>query len=157
MNEKFTEKLKSSGLTMYRLSRMTGIPYTTINEIANGKKDINYRPADIVCRLAAALNTTMQEIMNPVHIMNQAEGKYRGIRYTWKYERTMHLHLTTENGDYIIPTNYQMTKPEYRRVYTAAAEMYIDRYLEERRMEEALQQFAAEEGAAHGRSLSVDA
>ena len=147
MNENFIQKLNASGLTMYRLSRRSGIPYTTVYELANGKKDINFRSADTLYRLAEALGTTIPEIMNPVHVMDHKVGKYKGIHYTWKYDQTMQLCLNTQDGTHIISTPYQMTNPEYISIYTSVAEMYIDRYLEQQAFETAARKILAKQQA----------
>ena len=52
MNEKFIAAVKKAGITGYKLSKKTGIPYTTISELLTGKKDINKKAAETVLRLA---------------------------------------------------------------------------------------------------------
>ena len=66
MNKNFVNAVKNSGITPYRLSKYSGVPYTIISELLTGKKDINKRAADTVLRLAKALNLEISDIMNPV-------------------------------------------------------------------------------------------
>ena len=48
--------LKSQKLSISRLSQMTGIPYSTLNDIVNGKTDLDRVAYGSVKRLAAALS-----------------------------------------------------------------------------------------------------
>lgn len=41
MNDKFKSKMKEKGKTAYAVSKETGIPYTTMNELMNDKININ--------------------------------------------------------------------------------------------------------------------
>ena len=47
MNEKFIAAVKKAGITGYKLSKKTGIPYTTISELLTGKKDINKKRGSV--------------------------------------------------------------------------------------------------------------
>ena len=38
MNNNFINALEKSGLTIYKLSKQSGIPYTVVHELASGKK-----------------------------------------------------------------------------------------------------------------------
>ena len=84
MNQKFREKVNSSGLTMYTLAKRTGVPYTTINELMHGKTDINQCAAASVWKLSEALGAEMGEIMNDIRFLDGVKGRYKGIDYVWK-------------------------------------------------------------------------
>ena len=84
MNKNFVNAVKNSGITPYRLSKYSGVPYTIISELLTGKKDINKRAADTVLRLAKALNLEISDIMNPVYVLDGVSGKYKGVSYRWK-------------------------------------------------------------------------
>lgn len=51
-------------ISKYRLSKLSGVPMTTIIDIFSGKSDISRCAASTIQRLAHALNCTMEEIMD---------------------------------------------------------------------------------------------
>ena len=59
--------LLEKSITKYRLSKLTGIPYTTISDICSGKTDIRRCSADTVYRIAEALGMTVEEILAPYY------------------------------------------------------------------------------------------
>lgn len=50
-------------LTKYRLSKLSEVPYTTINDICNGKAELKKCSAETVYKIARALNTTVEELL----------------------------------------------------------------------------------------------
>lgn len=52
MNKSFKTALNNKGMTMYSLAKKTGLPYTTINRLANDKLDINDCNAAAVYKIA---------------------------------------------------------------------------------------------------------
>ena len=79
MNVKFIAAVKKAGITGYKLSKKTGIPYTTISELLTGKKDINKKAAETVLRLAEAMDCSITDILNPVFVMDGVSGKCCGV------------------------------------------------------------------------------
>lgn len=59
--------LKDNSMTKYRLSKLSRIPYTTINDICSGKADIKRCSADTIYRIAAALDVSMEELLEPYY------------------------------------------------------------------------------------------
>lgn len=57
------ELLYDKGITMYQLSKISGIPKTTVLDICSGKSKIESCNAGTVQRLAKALNCSMEEVM----------------------------------------------------------------------------------------------
>lgn len=55
--------LSEKGLTMYKLSKASGVPKTTVIDICSGKSEIGACNARTVQRLAIALGCTMEELM----------------------------------------------------------------------------------------------
>ena len=60
------ERLSDMGLSKYRLSKNTGIPYMTLNDICSGKTKLQNCTAETVYRLAKAMDTTMEELLESV-------------------------------------------------------------------------------------------
>lgn len=58
------EYLDSMNITKYHLSRISGVPKTTITDICSGKSDIEKCSARTVMLLAKALNLTMEELID---------------------------------------------------------------------------------------------
>ncbi|HMM32862.1 MAG TPA: helix-turn-helix transcriptional regulator [Clostridia bacterium] len=57
------EIISEQGYTKYGLSRLSGIPYTTVSDICSGKVRIEKCSAETVYRFAKALNITMEELI----------------------------------------------------------------------------------------------
>ena len=52
----FKEYLKEKKLSVYKLSEMSNVPYTTLNELINGKKKITDCKIKTIESIASALN-----------------------------------------------------------------------------------------------------
>ena len=57
--------LREKNMTKYRLSKESGVPYTTIQDICTGKTQIEKCAADTVFKIAKALGMTMDELIAP--------------------------------------------------------------------------------------------
>lgn len=55
--------LKEKGMTMYHLSKASGVPKTTVIDICSGKSEIGACNARTVQRLSKALGCTMEDLM----------------------------------------------------------------------------------------------
>lgn len=55
--------LEEQKMTMYQLSKISGVPKTTIIDICRGKSEIARCSAKTIQQIARALNCTMEEIM----------------------------------------------------------------------------------------------
>ena len=62
--------LNEKGMTMYRLSKISGVPKTTVIDICSGKSSIEACSAKTVFQLAKALGCTME------NLMTADDGKY---------------------------------------------------------------------------------
>lgn len=59
----FTELLEQKHMTKYRLSKMSGVPYSTIADICNGKSDLANCSAETVYLLSKALDISMEFLL----------------------------------------------------------------------------------------------
>ena len=57
------EQLKKQNMTKYRLSRESGVPQATINDICSGKADPEKCSAGTLYRLAKVLGITIEDIL----------------------------------------------------------------------------------------------
>lgn len=55
--------LQEKGMTMYHLSKASGVPKTTVLDICSGKSEIGACNARTVLRLSKALGCSMEELM----------------------------------------------------------------------------------------------
>lgn len=57
--------LEEQNITKYRLAKNSGIPYTTVNDICNGKAQLKKCSAETIYRLAKELNVSMEVLLEP--------------------------------------------------------------------------------------------
>ena len=53
--------LKEQGKTIYALSRESGVAYSTLNDLANGKVEIEQCKVSLLRRMSAALGVSLEE------------------------------------------------------------------------------------------------
>ncbi len=56
--------LSAKNISKYRLSKESAVPYTTINDLCNGKTQIEKCSAETVYKIAKVLNVSMEYIMS---------------------------------------------------------------------------------------------
>lgn len=57
--------LLEKNISRYRLSKLSGVPYTTLNDICNDKTRLDKCGADTVYRIAKAMNISMETLLVP--------------------------------------------------------------------------------------------
>ena len=57
--------LKQKNISIYRLAKESGIPYTTLNDIVSGKAQLGKCSAETIYKLAKALDVSMEELLEP--------------------------------------------------------------------------------------------
>lgn len=62
---KIIDLLKEQHKSIYRLSKETGIPYSTLNDICNEKTSIMKTSVDIVYRISNSLSVTIEDLIEP--------------------------------------------------------------------------------------------
>lgn len=72
------ELLKKQNITKYRLSKKSGVPQATINDICSGKTDLEKCAAGTLYRLAKVLGVSIEEILD------SAQQEYRCSFETFK-------------------------------------------------------------------------
>ena len=55
--------MQQKEMTKYRLSKLSHVPYTTLNDICSGRTELKKCSAETVFRLAKALDVTMEELL----------------------------------------------------------------------------------------------
>lgn len=59
------EILKEKDLSIYSLSKLSGVPYSTLNDICNGRTRIEKCTAETVYRIANAAGVSMEKLIEP--------------------------------------------------------------------------------------------
>lgn len=78
------DKLIEQNMTMYRLSKESGVPQATLNDICSGKTDLEKCAAGTLYRIAKVLNVSVEDILNSVN-------NYRSEFETFKSNTCHHL------------------------------------------------------------------
>lgn len=71
------EKLHENNMTIYRLSKKSGVPYTTLNDICNGRARLEKCSAETVYRIAHALGVTMEELLAPCFLTRSSFENFK--------------------------------------------------------------------------------
>ena len=71
------EALKKKNMTVYKLAKISGVPYMTLNDIFNGKTSPEKCSADTIYKLAGALNITMEELLTPYMVKRSNFDNFR--------------------------------------------------------------------------------
>ena len=59
------ELLESKNMTLYKLSKNSGVPYTTVNDIYHGRTCLGKCTAETVYKLSKELGLSMEELLAP--------------------------------------------------------------------------------------------
>ena len=120
---------------MYALAKRSAVPYTTVNEIHNGKIDINQCAASTVFRLAAALGVTSEDIINPIYYLDGVKGKYKGIDFTWSTSDVSRITFEYEGEPVTLETSAIYNIPGRLEYYNIAAGWMIKEFIEHKEWE----------------------
>lgn len=140
MNNNFKHFFQKSGKTIYQISKQTGIPYTTLSELVNGKTDINKCSAGTVFRLSLFFCCSIEDILNKEPLIANVSGTYRNVKYKWKWDDSMSmvcLHIWDNGKEKIIDKDFY-DQPRFYKSYVDMTETVIDYYLTQKQAEEML-------------------
>ena len=71
------EIMQAKGMTRYRLSKSSGVPYTTVNDICTGKAQLEKCSAETIYRIAKALDVSMESLLEPCFIIRSSFELYK--------------------------------------------------------------------------------
>ena len=71
------ELLRQKNLTKYKLSKISGVPFTTISEITTGKSNIKNCTAETLYKLAKALDVSMESLVADTMEYRQSFETYK--------------------------------------------------------------------------------
>lgn len=64
-------------MSIYRLAKTSGVPYATVNDICNGKAQLEKCSAETTYRLAHALNVSMEELLAPCFLKRSSFENFK--------------------------------------------------------------------------------
>ena len=64
-------------MSIYRLSKTSGVPYATVNDICNGKARLEKCSAETVYKIARALDISMEKLLAPCFITRSGFENYK--------------------------------------------------------------------------------
>ena len=64
------------GMSQYRLSKESGVPYATLNDILNGKTELSKCAVNTVYRITTALGVSIDELVREEYIEKERERAY---------------------------------------------------------------------------------
>lgn len=63
INMNINDILKETGITKYRLSKLSGVPHATLNDLCSGKSRIEKCSAETLYKIAKALHVSMEVLI----------------------------------------------------------------------------------------------
>ena len=71
------EIMQSRSISRYRLSKSSGVPYTTVNDICTGKAQLEKCSAETIYRIAKALEVSMESLLEPRFVKRSSFELYK--------------------------------------------------------------------------------
>ena len=92
----FKDYLKEKNLSVYKLSEMSNVPYTTLNELINGKKKITDCKIKTIESIANALNCSIETLLKFLN------GKNMVLSNTWEdnKDKKFYFPIVVKNDNY---------------------------------------------------------
>ncbi len=142
MNENFINIVRKHNISQYQIANDTGIPFSTLNGFMLQTHDINRCAAQTILKLAQYFNVAPETLLNTFPIMENVKGVYRSVRYQWKVDKDglMNIHLINTHPKHIIATGCRCEILNDTKLYNQIAEMLIDYYLEQKELEQEMQE-----------------
>ena len=134
-NKNFIGALDHSGMTMYALAKYSGIPYTTVNELYNGKNDINQCAVSTLWKLSAVLEVAPEELINPINYLDGVKGRYKGIDYVWSTDETSKITFEYQGEPVTISAGTIYNIPSRLKYYSVFAGWMIRESIEHKEWE----------------------
>ena len=72
--------IKQSGMTKYRVAKLSGVPHATLNDLCSGKSRIEKCSAETLYRIAKVLNVSMESLIETVIIEKEEMQRIQIVR-----------------------------------------------------------------------------
>lgn len=93
------EILKEKSMTKYRLSKISGVPHATLNELCNGKTRIEKCSAETLYKIAKALHVSMEMLVEDAMIDKRKKEEFQTMREE-SYEHGLPQYLQNDLDAY---------------------------------------------------------
>ena len=71
------DALKQKNMSIYRLAKTSKVPYATVNDICNGKVQLEKCNAETIYRIAQALDVSMEELLAPCFLKRNSFENFK--------------------------------------------------------------------------------
>ena len=72
--------IRQSGMTKYKVAKLSGVPHATLNDLCSGKSHIEKCSAETLYRIAKALNVSMESLVETVIIEKEEMQRVQIVR-----------------------------------------------------------------------------
>ena len=72
--------IKQSGMTKYKVAKLSGVPHATLNDLCSGKSRIEKCSAETLYRIARVLNVSMESLIETVIIEKEEMQRVQSVR-----------------------------------------------------------------------------
>ena len=72
--------IRQSGMTKYKVSKLSGVPHATLNDLCSGKSRIEKCSAETLYRIAKVLNVSMESLIETVIIEKEEMQRVQIVR-----------------------------------------------------------------------------
>ena len=124
MNNIISTLLDNKKMTTYQCSKMSGVPYTTLLEIVNGKTDFEKCSVDTIYKLAKTLGVTVEFLMEQNDLVSFETFK-SNVKHLIKEKGDLLFLIDTYLSDEIY--NYWNSGNKAKSLYLLATVDYLSR------------------------------
>lgn len=72
--------IRQSGMTKYKVAKLSGVPHATLNDLCSGKSRIEKCSAETLYRIAKVLNVSMESLVETVIIEKEEMQRIQIVR-----------------------------------------------------------------------------
>ncbi len=72
--------IRQSGMTKYKVAKLSGLPHATLNDLCSGKSRIEKCSAETLYRIAKVLNVSMESLIETVIIEKEEQQRVQLVR-----------------------------------------------------------------------------
>lgn len=127
--------LREHGRSIYALSKESGVAYSTLNDLVNGKVDIDHCKVSLLRSLSLALDLTLEEVIDICSSDNIATQTPQGIDIEISV-RNKSYHARFNYYDEIIDLELCRIKEETTFYIDEIATWRVEEYIHDRRIAE---------------------
>ena len=131
MNENIISIFQKSNISQYALSDRSGVPYSTINGLLLCNHAVNKCSASVLFRIAKALDTELERLLDPYEVMKGIKDNYKGYTYKWEYvDKCVFVTIKEETGQSVrLEIDNPCNLPYKIEEYKDLAKSRIDKYI----------------------------